>query len=90
MQKKIEESGIIRVSKEEVYKFIYLISNPIKDYPDSSQRYFLEINEKYNITSLEAHLIFIEGGTPPEFEIAFERESNYKVYEYVINKLKSV
>lgn len=90
LAKKIEESGIVKISKEEVYKFIYLISNPKKDYPDSSQRYFLEINEKYNITSLEAHLIFIEGGSPPEFEIAFERESNYMVYEYVINKLKSV
>ncbi|MCX8095777.1 MAG: hypothetical protein N3D74_06305 [Caldisericia bacterium] len=90
LAKIIEESGIIKISKEDIYKFIFLITNPTKDYPDSSQRYFLEINEKYNITSLEAHLMFIDGKSPPEFEIAFERESNYKIYEYVINKLKSV
>jgi hypothetical protein len=88
--KKIEESGILKIKKEEIYKFIYLIANPKLHYPDSSQRYFLEINEKYDMTSLEAHLIFIDGGNPPEFEIAFERESNYEVYNYVINKLKSV
>lgn len=90
LAKKIEESGILNIEKDEVFKFIYLITNPTKDYPDSSQRYFLEINEKYNITSIEAHLMFIEGKNPPEFEIAFERISNYEVYEYVINKLKSV
>jgi len=90
LAKIIENSGIIKIDKEEVYKFIYLSSNPRKDYPDSSQRYFLEINEKYNITSIESHLMFIDGKSPPQFEIAFERESNYKVYEYVINKLKSV
>ncbi len=87
---KIEESGIIKINKEDIYKFIFLIANPRKDYPDSSQRYFLEINEKYNITSLEAHLIFIEGGNPPEFEIAFERESNYEVYNYVKSKLSMI
>ncbi|MBC7194187.1 MAG: hypothetical protein H5U37_00785 [Caldisericia bacterium] len=88
--KKIEESKIIKINKEDVYKFISLIANPRKDYPDSSQRYFLEINEKYNITSLEAHLIFIEGGNPPEFEIAFERESNYEIYNYVKSKLSMI
>lgn len=90
LSKIIERSGLIKISKEEVYKFIYLIVNPKKDYPDSSQRYFLEINEKYNMTPLEAHLMFIEGENPPEFEISFERESNYVVYNYVIDKLKSV
>lgn len=90
LAKIIEQSGIIKVSKEDLYKFIYLITNPYKDYPDSSQRYFLEINEKYNITPLESHLMFIEGLKPPEFEVAFERESNYVIYNYVEEKLKSV
>jgi hypothetical protein len=90
LAKIIEQSGIIKVSKEDLYKFVYLITNPYKDYPDSSQRYFLEINEKYNITPLESHLMFIEGLKPPEFEVAFERESNYVIYNYVEEKLKSV
>ena len=90
LAKIIEQSGIIKVSKEDLYKFIYLITNPYKDYPDSSQRYFLEINEKYNITPLESHLMFIEGLKPPEFEVAFERKSNYVIYNYVEEKLKSV
>lgn len=90
LAKIIEESGILTINKEEIYKFLYLITNPYKDYPDSSQRYFLEINDKYNITPLEAHLMFIDNFKPPEFEVAFERESNYVLYNYVEEKLKSV
>lgn len=90
LAKIIEQSGIVNLKKQELYQFIYLITNPYKDFPDSSQRYFLEINEKYNSTPLEAHLLFIDGLKPPEFNVAFERESNYIIYNYVEEKLKSV
>lgn len=90
LAKLILNSGKVKVNMDDVYKFIYLIKNPYNNFPDSSQRYFLEINEKYNITSLEAHLMFIDGLNPPEFEVAFERESNYKIYNYVLDLIKNV
>ena len=86
----IEESGILKIDNNDIYKFIFLIINPYKDYPDSSQRYFLEINDKYDITPLEAHLMFIDSIEPPEFEVSFERELNYVIYNYVEEKLRSV
>jgi len=90
LAKIIEKSEILKIDNKDLYKFIYLIINPYKGYPDSSQRYFLEINDKYNITPLEVHLMFIDGIKPPEFEISFERELNYVIYNYVEEKLRSV
>jgi len=90
LSQRIKESGVIDIPEEDVMKFIYLITNPTKDFPDSSQRYFLEINKEKNITCLETHLMYLRGETPPQIDIAFERVPNTEVYKYVDEKLKSV
>jgi len=90
LSQRIKESGIIDVPEDDIFKFISLITNPTKDFPDSSQRYFLEINREKKITCLEAHLMYLRGETPPQIDIAFERVPNTELYEYVDEKLKGV
>lgn len=50
----------INITDEEVLKFIYL-SRKETNFPDSSQRYFLEIDKEVNQTALESHLKYLRG-----------------------------
>lgn len=86
----IKESGIVNIEEDRMLKFISLIVNPEKDFPDSSQRYFLEINREKNVTCLETHLMYLEGKEPPKIDIAFERVPNTELYAYTDKLLKGV
>ncbi|MGC8721887.1 MAG: hypothetical protein ACP5SB_04830, partial [Caldisericaceae bacterium] len=73
----------LNISDEEVYKYIYLISIPEdkeKYVPDSSQRYFLEIDKEAQITTLESHYNFLKGLPIVPFKIAYERILNTVLY----------
>jgi len=50
----------ISITKDEVLKFIFLARKGSK-FPDSSQRYMLEINQEFDQTALESHLKFLRG-----------------------------
>lgn len=79
------------VSEEEVLNFIKLIAVPKElegDFPDSSQRYFLEINKEYGISTLQSHLLYLSGEPFPVFNIAYERIKNKFIYDYVDSLLK--
>jgi len=79
----------LKLTRDDALNFIRLISIPEgmeEDIPDSSQRYFLEINRETGLTTLESHLRYLKGEPYPEFKIAYERVSNTQLYDYV-NKL---
>lgn len=81
----------VTVPEDEVLNFIKLISVPKEleeDFPDSSQRYLLEINKEYGISTLESHLLYLSGKPFPIFNIAYERINNKFIYDYVDNLLK--
>ncbi len=76
----------LKLTRDDVLNFIRLIAIPEgkeEEIPDSSQRYFLEINREYGISTLESHLRYLDNAPYPEFKIAFERISNVTLYNYV-------
>jgi hypothetical protein len=80
------------LTEEDVFSFIYLITIPEGkegEIPDSSQRYFLQIDEKTNLTPLESHYRFVMGLPYPHFRISYERVLNEVFYRYVKNRLES-
>jgi len=80
----------LNISDEELYKYIYLISIPEdkeKEVPDSSQRYFLEINKDSQITTLESHYNFLKGLPITPFKIAYERIFNTALYDFVKERM---
>ncbi len=83
----------LNVSLDEVLSFIRLIAIPEEmesDFPDSSQRYFLEINKEYHTSTIESHLLYLKGSPYPVFNIAYERVKNKFLYDYVDNLLKGI
>ena len=59
----VKDAGKIKLSEEDIVDFIYLSSiSPLRPsgYPDSSQRYFLQINPKTGMSAIRIHLRFIE------------------------------
>lgn len=83
----------LNISDDEVYRFIKTIAIPegMEDrIPDSSQRYFLEIQKDYKISTLESHLRYLKGLSTPAFKIAYERSLNIKLYEYIDKILKEL
>lgn len=83
----------LNVSMDEVLSFIRLIAIPEEmesNFPDSSQRYFLEINKEYHISTIESHLLYLKGNPYPVFNIAYERVKNKFLYDYVDNLLKGI
>ncbi|MCK4330552.1 hypothetical protein KAX02_12005 [candidate division WOR-3 bacterium] len=82
----------LNITEEEVLSFIYLIAIPEemqKKIPDSSQRYFLQIDRKTDITTLESHYRFVMGLPYPRFTISYDRVLNEDFYEYVKERLDS-
>ncbi|OYD15229.1 hypothetical protein CH333_06165 [candidate division WOR-3 bacterium JGI_Cruoil_03_44_89] len=80
------------MTEEDVFSFIKLIAIPEgreKEIPDCSQRYFLQIDKKKNLTALESHYRFIMGLPYPRFRISYERVLNEDFYEYVDKRLES-
>ena len=76
----------LNISDEEVYGFIYLIAIPegMEDkVPDSSQRYFLQMEKNSGIITLESHYRFVKGLPYPEFKISYERVLNKDFYAYI-------
>jgi len=81
----------LRLTKDDVLNFIKLVAIPEgreEEIPDSSQRYFLEINKENNTCTLESHIRYLTHRTYPEFKIAFERISNVSIYNYVDELLR--
>lgn len=52
----------INITDDEVIRFIYLARKE-NGFPDSSQRYFLQIDKENNQTALESHLKYLKGQT---------------------------
>ena len=79
----------LNITDDEVLSFIYLIAIPkeAKKYPDSSQRYFLQIDKETNITTLESHYRFLTGKPYPHFKISYERVMNEEFYRYISKKV---
>ncbi len=79
----------LNITDDEVLSFIYLIAIPkeAKKYPDSSQRYFLQIDKETNITTLESHYRFLTGKPYPHFKISYERVLNEEFYRYIKKKV---
>jgi hypothetical protein len=76
----------LNLTRDDVLNFIRLIAIPEgmeSDIPDSSQRYFLEINKDANMTTLESHIRYLEGLPYPQFKIAYERIYNTDLYRYL-------
>ncbi len=98
----VEQDGIIasmiernfsglNIGYDDLLRFIKLIAVPDKleqNFPDSSQRYFLEINREYGMSALEAHLCYLRGEPCPVFPIAYERVKNKFLYDYVDSLLR--
>ncbi|MDP2906361.1 MAG: hypothetical protein Q8O03_00315 [Nanoarchaeota archaeon] len=63
----------INITDDEVIRFIYL-SRKESGFPDSSQRYFLQINEEVNQTALESHLKYLRGQSFKMMELGFKGE----------------
>jgi tetratricopeptide (TPR) repeat protein len=82
----------LAITEEEVFSFINLIAIPEgreKEVPDCSQRYFLQIDEKANLTALESHYRFIVRLPYPRFSISYERVLNEDFYRYIKERLES-
>ena len=80
------------ITEEDVISFVHLITIPEgkeKEIPDSSQRYFLQIDAKTNLTALESHCRFIMGLSYPHLRISYERVLNEDFYRYVRKRLES-
>lgn len=81
------------ITEEDVLSFVYLVAIPEgkeREIPDSSQRYFLQIDKKRKLTALESHYRFIMGIPYPCFRISYERVLNEDFYNYVKRQLKSL
>ncbi len=81
-----KEFNELNIQEEEALSFIYLISIPENmsgKIPDSSQRYFLQIDKETNITALESHYRFLTGQPYPYFKISYERVTNEEFYKYI-------
>lgn len=78
------------LTEDDALKFIYLVSIPedMEDkIPDSSQRYFLEIDKDAGITTLESHYNFVNGRPYPKFKISYERVLNEDFYQYIKKRI---
>jgi hypothetical protein len=76
----------LNITEDDALKFIYLITIPegMDDkVPDSSQRYFLEIDTKAGVTTIESHYRFVNGLPYPKFKISYERVLNEDFYQYI-------
>ncbi len=84
-----KEMSDLNITENDVLSFIYLIAIPkeAKKYPDSSQRYFLQIDKETNITTLESHYRFLTGKPYPHFKISYERVMNEEFYKYISKKV---
>jgi len=81
----------LQLTKDDVLNFINLVAIPEgreEEIPDSSQRYFLEINKENNMCTLESHIRYLTNRSYPEFKIAFERILNVSLYNYVDELLR--
>ncbi len=83
-----KEMPDLNISDDDVLSFIYLIAIPkeAKKFPDSSQRYFLQIDKETHISTLESHYRFLTGKPYPHFKISYERVMNEEFYRYIKKK----
>jgi len=80
------------VTEDDALSFIYLISiqsGEEKKIPDSSQRYFLQINKETGITAIESHYRFITGKPYPYFKISYENVLNEDFYRYIKKRVEA-
>ena len=79
----------LNISEDEVLSFIYLIAIPKeeKKFPDSSQRYFLQIDKETHISTIESHYRFLTGQPYPHFKISYERVLNEEFYQYMKKRI---
>lgn len=73
-----ELKNYVKVTDDEVLRFIYL-SRMEKKYPDSSQRYFLEVDKDINQTALESHLKFLRGESFEEMGIGYRKKGERRL-----------
>ncbi len=81
----------LNISEDEVLSFIYLITIPEgmeHKVPDSSQRYFLQIDKETQITAIESHYRFLTGKPYPYFKISYERVQNEEFYKYIKKRVE--
>jgi len=78
------------ITEENLLSFVHYITIPEgkeKEIPDSSQRYFLQVDSKTNLTALESHYRFTMGFSYPHFRISYERVLNEDFYRYIKKRL---
>lgn len=81
----------INITDDEVIRFIYL-SRKESGFPDSSQRYFLQINEDVDQNALESHIKYLKGQSFKRMELGFKGEEkrvlNVGFYKKLEKRLK--
>lgn len=83
----------LQISIDDVYELAYLstVSESEEDLiADSSLRYLLEIDPKYNISAIEAHLNFVEAKPITSMPVSHKRVMTADFYKYVKRRLGNV
>lgn len=68
----------VSITDDKVVKFIHL-SRKEKNFPDSSQRYFLQIDEEADQTALESHLKYLRGKHFKRMDLGYKEDGGKKV-----------
>ncbi|MBU2590078.1 MAG: hypothetical protein KKB39_04935 [Nanoarchaeota archaeon] len=95
--------GKVFPSEEDMLKFISLIAkdnykkvnadNSVSiDMKSESQRYFLQVNTMLNMSSIESHMKFLQGGKPAKMNLGdtFHRITNNHMYHLFQKKFNEV
>ncbi len=80
----------LNLGMEEVYELAYLCAIPEREeefIPDSSLRYLLSVDEKSGVSTLQSHLLFMEGKVFPKMYVSYKRALNVLFYKFIRRQL---